>query len=509
MSLGNNNAPRAGRVRDGFLAGVAALSLGALVLTEVLPASAQPAADTTTPATTSSTTPDGQALNAAPLGETGIFSFADIVEQVSPAVVSITVETVVPAQQLDLPPGFEDFFDQFGLPDQGQNQLAIGQGSGFFISSDGYIVTNNHVVAGASMVQVDMEDGSTYQATVIGTDPATDLALVKVDADRDFPFVSLAQGDIRVGDWVVAVGNPFGLGGSVTAGIVSALGRDIGAGRYDDFIQIDAPINRGNSGGPAFNTAGEVVGVNTAIYSPSGGSVGIAFAIPAHVVQDVVDDLRDGGQVVRGWLGVSISTVTPAIAEALGLDEARGALVQDPQPDSPAAMAGVHRRDVILSVNGTDIDDADELSRLIAGLDPGDQVALEIVRDGQTMTVNATLGTLDEAALDGQGENRQQPQQEEPQQQLQLENFGMELAPSREGVEIVAVDPAGPAARQGLSAGDLILEVGNDAVATPAEVQDAINAARDAGQGAVLMRIRSGNIEGYIALSFDDASGSD
>ncbi len=234
---------------------------------------------------------------------------------------------------------------------EGGHQVITGQGSGFFISADGYAVTNNHVVQNAENVQVTTDDGKTYTAKVIGTDPRTDLALIKVDG-KDFPYVKFAEHTPRVGDWVLAVGNPFGLGGTVTAGIVSARGRDIGAGPYDDFIQIDAPVNKGNSGGPTFDVDGNVIGVNTAIFSPSGGSVGIAFAIPADTVKSVVAQLRDKGSVTRGWIGVQIQPVTPEIADSMGLKKASGALVAEPQADSPAAKAGIESGDVITSVDG-------------------------------------------------------------------------------------------------------------------------------------------------------------
>ena len=286
--------------------------------------------------------------------------FADIVEKVKPAVISVRVKIDQPANSSGgddaspFPPGspFEKFFRQFGMPSMPNgHEIITGQGSGFFISSDGYAVTNNHVVQNAENVQVTTDDGKTFKAKVIGTDPRTDLALIKIDGNN-FPYVKLADTTPRVGDWVLAVGNPFGLGGTVTAGIVSARGRDIGAGPYDDFIQIDAPVNKGNSGGPTFDVDGNVIGVNTAIFSPSGGSVGIAFAIPADTVKSVIAQLRDKGSVTRGWIGVQIQSVTPDIADSMGLKQATGALVSEPQKDSPAAKAGIASGDVITSVNG-------------------------------------------------------------------------------------------------------------------------------------------------------------
>src|SRR6185312_11266754 len=289
---------------------------------------------------------------------------------------------------------FERFFRRFGNEDMnlGQGQMrpgaprgrnmVTGQGSGFFISADGYVVTNNHVVDKAENVQVTADDGKTYTAKVIGTDSRTDLALIKVDG-KDFPFVKLSDNAPRIGDWVLAVGNPFGLGGTVTAGIVSARGRDIGAGPYDDFIQIDAPVNKGNSGGPSFDVEGNVIGVNTAIFSPSGGSVGIAFDIPAETVRNVVAQLRDKGTVTRGWIGVQIQPVTAEIAEGMGLKKASGALVSEPQPNSPAAKAGIESGDVIISVDGTSVNDARDLARRISTMAPGASVKLGVLHQGQ------------------------------------------------------------------------------------------------------------------------------
>jgi len=332
--------------------------------------------------------------------------FADIVERVKPSVISVRVKSIEKpsAENSDdspFQPGspMERFFRRFGGPDgfpgqRGQRGrgLVSGQGSGFFISADGYAVTNNHVVDGAESVEVATDDGKTYAAKVIGTDPRTDVALIKVDGRSDFPFAKLSDGQPRIGDWVLAVGNPFGLGGTVTAGIVSARGRDIGSGPYDDFIQIDAPVNKGNSGGPAFDTQGEVVGVNTAIFSPSGGSVGIAFSIPASTVKSVVAQLKDKGTVSRGWIGIQIQPVTADIAESLGMKKAEGALVAEPQADSPASKAGIVSGDVITAVNGTTIRDARELSRTIGGMPPGSKVKLDVLQKGQERSVDLTLG---------------------------------------------------------------------------------------------------------------------
>src|SRR4051795_896458 len=316
--------------------------------------------------------------------------FADIVEKVKPAVISVRVKMRVDAQstssddEMPFPKGspMEKFFKRFGAPEGGQGgpnaprgrQFGQAQGSGFFISADGYAVTNNHVVEKATTVEISTDDGKTHTAKVIGTDPRTDLALIKVDGNN-FPYVKLAETSPRIGDWVLAVGNPFGLGGTVTAGIVSARGRDIGAGPYDDFLQIDAPVNRGNSGGPTFNLNGEVVGINTAIASPSGGSVGIAFAIPSDEAQKVVASLKDNGAVSRGFIGVQIQPVTKDIAEAMGLNEPKGALVAETVQGGPAEKAGLKRGDTIVAVGGQPIREPKDLSRRIAAFDPGKSVS--------------------------------------------------------------------------------------------------------------------------------------
>src|SRR3954469_23770460 len=343
--------------------------------------------------------------------------FADIVERVKPSVISVKVNINEKVASKDdgankdedspFQPGspMERFFRRFGGPDglppglrggpgggRGGRGAVTGQGSGFFISADGYAVTNNHVVDGADKVEVTSDDGKTYTAKVIGTDPRTDVALIKVDGRNDFPFVAFTEQPPRIGDGVPAVANPFGLGGTVTAGIVSARGRDIGAGPYDDFIQIDAPVNRGNSGGPTFDVDGGVIGVNTAIYSPSGGSVGIAFAIPAETVKTVIGQLKDKGTVSRGWIGVQIQPVSADIADSLGLKGTQGALVAEPQADSPAVKAGIQAGDVITAVNGTPVRDARDLARQIGAMSPGTTVRLTVQQKGQEKTISVTLG---------------------------------------------------------------------------------------------------------------------
>jgi serine protease Do len=454
--------------------------------------------------------------------------FADIVEKVKPAVVSVRVKmdggprTMGLNGDLPFPKGspMDRFFRQFGMPDDGNpgnqgNQgspggrnMITGQGSGFFISADGYAVTNNHVVDKAETVQVTADDGKIYQAKVIGTDPRSDLALIKVEGRGDFPFVKFAEGNPRIGDWVLAVGNPFGLGGTVTAGIVSARGRDIGNGPYDDFIQIDAPVNKGNSGGPTFDVDGNVIGVNTAIFSPSGGSVGIAFAIPADTVKKVVAQLKDKGSVTRGWIGVQIQSVTPEIADSLGLKSQQGALVAEPQSGGPAAKAGVEAGDVITAVNGTTVKDARELARQIGGLPPGTSVKLSLLHKGAEKTVTLTLGTLpnEREARADTGNNNDATGTDVPRLGLTLAPAGQVAGSGSEGVVVTNVDPNGIAADHGFKTGDVILDVGGKKVGNPGEVRDAIRDAQKDGKRTVLMRVKSGG-EGtkFVALRLGKA----
>lgn len=348
-------------------------------------------------------------LSATPVrADVPLGGYADLVEKVSPAVVFIEVTAHAPGQaSLDGPQSpFDDFFRHHGMPDPfgGQPQMpGQGQeggvlhalGSGFLISPDGEVVTNNHVVDGASSIKVRLNDGRDMAAHVVGTDPMTDVALIKLEGASGLPTVKFGEsGKLRVGDAVVAVGNPFGLGGTVTSGIVSALGRDINSGPYDNFIQTDAAINKGNSGGPLFNTAGEVVGMNTAIFSPSGGSVGIGFSVPAQTIQHVVDQLRDHGSVNRGWLGVQMQRVNEDLAQALGLPKAEGALVDEVQPDSPAAKAKLQTGDVILTVNGKTVDDKHGLPAMIAEIAAGQPAELKILRDSKEQMVTVTIGSL-------------------------------------------------------------------------------------------------------------------
>jgi serine protease Do len=445
--------------------------------------------------------------------------FADIVEHVKPSVISVKVTMKNKAtdasnsddEDSSTQPGspMKRFFQRGpdGLPPgmrghRGGHGVMMGQGSGFFISPDGYAVTNNHVVDGADKVEVTTEAGKTYPAKVIGTDPRTDLALIKVEAGSDFPYAKLSEGKSRIGDWVLAVGNPFGLGGTVTAGIVSASGRDIGNGPYDDFLQIDAPVNKGNSGGPDFNMQGEVVGVNTAIYSPSGGSVGIAFSIPASTVKTVMAQLKDKGTVNRGWIGVQIQPVTQDIADSLGMKKAEGALVAEPQANGPAAKAGIDSGDVITAVNGQPIKDARELARTIGALAPGSAVKLDVLHKGNDAVVNLTLGQLpnaQEAQADSGGGGSAHDKD--------VARLGMTVAPAssvagagKTGVVVTGVDPNGAAADHGFKEGDVILEVAGKSVVNPGDVRDAIKTARADNKNNVLMRIRSGDASHYVAM---------
>jgi len=342
---------------------------------------------------------------------------------------------------------------------------------------------------------------------VIGTDARTDLALIKVEGGSDFPFAKLSDGKPRIGDWVLAVGNPFGLGGTVTAGIVSASGRDIGNGPYDDFIQIDAPVNKGNSGGPAFNTEGEVMGVNTAIYSPSGGSVGIAFSIPASTVKSVIAQLKDKGSVSRGWIGVQIQPVTADIADSLGLKKAEGALVAEPQANGPAAKAGIESGDVITAVNGETVKDARELARTIGGLAPGASVKLDVLHKGTSKVVNMTLGQLPNTMEAKADNDNNDDDKGSATKGTDVPKLGMTVAPAnsvagagKEGVVVTEVDPKSAAAERGFKEGDVILEVAGKTVTNAGEVREAINAARADNKNSVLMRIKSGGSSRFVAV---------
>ena len=444
----------------------------------------------------------------------GPVGFANLVDKVKPAVISVRVRVDesanVPNQQGQDGEGlnpfegtpFEKFFRQYG--DNGpkgpmsRHQVITGVGSGFFISSDGYAVTNNHVVDHAQSVQVTTDEGKVYTAKVIGTDPKTDLALIKVDGKSDFAHVNFEDQTPRVGDWVVAVGNPYGLGGTVTAGIISAKGRDIGAGPYDDYIQIDAPINKGNSGGPTFDVNGNVIGVNTAIYSPSGGSVGIGFDIPAATAKEVIAQLKDTGKVTRAWLGVQVQPVTEGIAESLGIKKAEGALVDDAQPDTPAAKAGIQAGDVITAVNGTAVKDSRDLARHISAMTPGTSVKLDILRKGEAKTIDVSLATMP---------NQKQANAGEQENNSGVPHLGLSVAPADEvagagskGLVVTNVDPDGTAAEHGVKSGDVILEVGGKTVGSAGELRAALADAKSQGKHDVLLRVKTADNTHFLAM---------
>jgi serine protease Do len=394
-----------------------------------------------------------------------------------------------------------EFFKRFGggqAPGKPIMRHGVALGSGFIVSADGYVVTNNHVVEkGGKEVTVTLDSGKELKAKVIGTDPKTDLALLKINEGGDYPYVKFAKELPRIGDWVLAIGNPFGLGGTVTAGIVSAEGRDIGSGPYDQFIQIDAPINKGNSGGPTFNLKGEVVGVNTAIFSPSGGSVGLGFAIPAQTVDMVVDALQHGG-VKRGYLGVQIQPVTQDIADSLGLKATEGALIAETQPNTPAASAGLKSGDVIVKLNSDAVKNAGDLTRKVGALKPGDKAEVVYLRDGKEQTASVTLGSL-------QPEQTASADNAAPEKAALM--LGVQLAPSEhgKGVEVVNVDPNGKAAAKGISAGDVILEVAGKPVTSPQQVKSEIEAARKDGKKAVLMLVKSEKASRFVAFELPKA----
>jgi serine protease Do len=507
------------RGRHKFLGKSAALAVAGLIAAAGLGLTLQPSlpfavAETATPQQAQTVqTPYGQA----PL------SFADLVESVKGAVVSINVRNGRtargpggPGREFQMPgiPNLpedhplHEFFKRFGegAPNQPQAPMpSVAQGSGFFISGDGYIVTNNHVIDGAGDISVTLDSGERVDAEVVGVDSRTDLALIKLKESRDVPYVEFSDETPRVGDWVLAVGNPFGLGGTVTAGIISAHNRDIGSGPYD-YLQVDAAVNRGNSGGPSFNLDGKVVGVNTAIFSPSGGNVGIAFAVPAPLVKQVVANLREHGTVERGWLGVVIQNVSDDIAASVGLDDAKGALISKVSEEGPAAKSELRAGDVIVRVNEEQIEDSRDLARKIAELRPNTPVTLGVVRDGDLREVQMELGTFPSgeqlAALDPGGT---EPSPTEPEQ---MKDLGLSLAPAlsvpgagEEGVVITEVDPASDAAEKGLKAGDVILEVAGESTLQPQDVAKGVARAKERGRSAVLMRVKSGDQQRFVALS--------
>jgi serine protease Do len=467
-------------------------------------------------------------------------SFAPLVKRVLPAVVNISVTEKTAANVLSeqLPEAFrgaplEDFlrrfFDERGGGQSGQNPFSEGPGeergvkrialgSGFITDPSGLIVTNNHVVGESAKVEIILQDGTKYPARIVGRDPRTDLAVLRIKADQPLPYVAFGDSSAaQVGDWVVAVGNPFGLGGSVTTGIISARGRDIHAGQFDDFLQIDAPINRGNSGGPTFNLSGEVIGINTAIYSPNGGSVGIGFAVPSNVAKTVVAQLESGGKVSRGWLGVQIQEVTPAIAASLGLTGEHGALVAVVTPQSPGARAGLKQGDVILSFNGSAVKELRDLPRLVAAAAPGTAAALTVWRNGQSSELQVTLSEAPEnpKIASAAGEQSGEPSGEDQGDALGLHFTALtgdlrrelKVGPAVQGVVISAIDSTGTARSLGLSRGDVVVSINQLAVHSPAEAAQQLKEIAKSPKKTALLLLNRHGVTQYVGVTLGKDEG--
>ena len=452
-------------------------------------------------------------------------SFADLVEKLSPAVVNISTTQTVKAPSGGLPQlpkghPFEDFFKEFGNRDNGleRERKATSLGSGFVIDADGgYVITNNHVIEGADEIKVIFKDGEDLPATLVGTDPKTDLAVLKIDPTAR-PLIDVEWGDSdksRVGDWVVAIGNPYGLGGTVTAGIVSARGRDIRSGPYDDYIQTDASINKGNSGGPLFNMDGQVIGINTAIFSQSGGSIGIGFAVPSELAVPVVAQLIEFGKTSRGWLGVVIQPVTEEIAEGLDLSDTDGVLVAGVPEDGPAFKSGIKAGDVILKFNGEPVTEPRELSRLVAETKVGSEVSVELWRSGKTMNLDVVLGELEKAetAMAGSSSSEQSGSDKS------VDLLGMELSGINdaareqfsigadvEGVVVTNVDPDSEAAEKGIRAGDVVAEAQLEPVTTPEQMKERIAEIQETDKKSVLLLLKRGDNSRFIALKLNKES---
>lgn len=482
------------------------------------------------------------AINANPPRAGAPMSFADLAERLQPAVVNISTRQSITVARRRLPPGMEEFFRRFGqeVPQQGQGeggdnsvtQRGGSLGSGFIISADGYIVTNNHVVAPARTnavveeITVTLADRTEYRAELVGRDEASDLAVLKITPRGNLPFVRFADAEqVRVGDWVVAIGNPYALGGSVTAGIVSALHRNIGAGNYDRFIQTDASINSGNSGGPLFDLQGNVVGINTALYSPTGGNIGIGFAIPADQAQPIVEALRRGERVRRGYIGVSLqSLATGDVGETLGIDRNRGELITSVTPDGPAARGGVEQGDVVITVAGQPVTPDQTLAYLVSQQPIGTRIPLEIIRNGQRRNVTVQvaerpndqeLARLNGIEVEGEeGEEGTGTTRSADARSLgmTLQTLTPELARQGglrgqvSGVVITQIDPNSDAAQKGLRAGDIILSVDRRATPNPGAVAEAVTAARTARRTRVLMVVRRGNTPpGFVGIEVGSA----
>lgn len=447
-------------------------------------------------------------------------SFADLAEKLLPAVVNISSSQVVRSSQRQeipqAPPGspFEDFFKEFFDRNQqeGAPRRASSLGSGFIIDKAGFVVTNNHVIAEADEITVILQDDTRYEATLVGRDPKTDLALLKIEVDRDLPFVEFGNSTVaRVGDWVVAIGNPFGLGGTVTAGIISARQRDINQGPYDSFLQTDASINRGNSGGPMFNMDGQVIGVNTAIFSPTGGSVGVGFSIPSSIVERVVTQLREFGRTKRGWLGVRIQSVTDEIAESLGLDKAAGALVADVTADGPAQKSNIEAGDVILKFDGKMVEQMRDLPRIVAETEIGKPVRVEVWRKNRRRTIDVVVGELAEErpVLASTGPRGQAVEPEE----AEIESLGVAVTAITEemreqfnvpedvqGVLVTGVTADSGAAEKGLRPGDVIVEVNQEEVSSPGQIAAKVSEAMENDRRSVLLLVnRNGDLR-FVAV---------
>jgi serine protease Do len=449
-------------------------------------------------------------------------SFANLIEAVKPAVVSIASSQTMPegasrfGQQFDLPEGspFKKFFEEHfkgQVPEGMPRPERQAMGSGFIVDPEGYVVTNNHVVANAGEITVILHDGSSHKAEVKGRDPKTDLALLKIEAPEELAYVRFGDSDkARVGDWVVAVGNPFGLGGSVSAGVISARGRDIQSGPYDDYLQIDAPINRGNSGGPLFDANGKVVGINTAIFSPSGGSVGIGFAIPATLAEPVIAELKRDGRVERGWLGVHIQSISEDIAETLGMEEDEGALISQVEPDSPAALAGLKTGDVIIAFGDKEVEDARALPRMVAVTDKGDKVNVTIWRDGEQESLEVTLGSLPSEEKVAMTEPLE-ADDDTPKLGVTLSALSKEarehfkLSDDEVGVLIVDVAGNSPAAKHGLKRGDIISRIGQTEVTNPEEVVSEVKRIAAEEHKTVLLLIKRDGVSRFVAVPLEQA----
>ena len=466
-------------------------------------------------------------------------SFAPLVKKVLPAVVNISVTEKPGADEMSeqLPEPFRNspfneflrrFFSQHGQPDpfapgpfsQGPGDQGsfkrIALGSGFIIDPAGFVVTNNHVVGEAEKVTVILQDGRKYPAHIVGRDPHTDLAVLKIHADHPLPYVTFGDSSAaQVGDWVVAVGNPFGLGGTVTTGIISARGRDINSGQFDDFLQIDAPINRGNSGGPTFNLEGQVIGINTAIYSPNGGSVGIGFAIPSGVAKHIIAELEAHGKVTRGWLGVQIQQVTPAIAASLGLPNTHGAIVAVVAHDSPGSRAGLKQGDVVLSFDGHPVNKLRDLPRLVADQAPGSAATLSVWRDGKSVGLHATLGEAPENPQIASASGEEGPAGEQS-----ADAFGLHFAPLTsdvrhelslgrdvQGVVIARVDDGSSADQQGLARGDIVISIDQHPVHSPEEAARWLREAARSPQKSALVLLNRHGITQYVGIKLGKNEG--